>query len=85
MIIIMGDFNAKVGNVSLDNDVMGWHGLGQANERGERLIEFCKEHQLVTGNTLFQYHDRRKYTWTSPDGHTRKPNWLLYHNKEMEI
>ena len=28
----------------------------------------CQESTLVIGNTLFQQHKRRLYTWTSPDG-----------------
>ena len=38
------------------------------NEVGQRLIEFCQENALVIANTLFQQHNRRLYTWTSPDG-----------------
>ena len=32
------------------------------------VIEFCQENGLVITNTLFQQHQRRFYTWTSPDG-----------------
>ena len=38
------------------------------NEAGQRLIEFCQENALVIGNTFFQQHKRRLYTWTSPHG-----------------
>ena len=38
------------------------------NEAGQRLIEFCQENTLVIENTLFQKHNRRLYTWTSPAG-----------------
>ena len=41
------------------------------NEAGQRLIEFCQENALVIANTLFQKHNRRLYTWTSPDGQHR--------------
>ena len=34
----------------------------------KRLTEFCQENALVIENTLFQQHNRRLYTWTSPDG-----------------
>ena len=50
---------------------MEGHGLGVINERGHRLIEFCRENKPVIANTLFKRHNRRKYTWISPDGHTR--------------
>ena len=47
--------------------VTGKFGLGVQNVEGQRLIEFCKENALVIGNTLFQQHRRRLYTWSSPD------------------
>ncbi|CAF4958244.1 unnamed protein product [Pieris macdunnoughi] len=63
--IIMGDLNAKVGSGEVPG-VIGPYGLGVRNERGEALIEFCQEHELVVTNTLFKHHPRRLYTWTSP-------------------
>ena len=63
--IVMGDFNAKVGNKK-HKDIIGSYGLGKRNERGERLIQFCEEHNLVVTNTLFQQPPRRLYTWKSP-------------------
>ena len=45
---------------------------------GKRLIEFCQENALVIGNTLFQQHKRRLYTWTSPDGqHQNQIDYIL--------
>ena len=40
-IMVMGDFNAKVENQECPG-VMGKFGYGDLNERGLRLIEFCK-------------------------------------------
>lgn len=74
LLIILGDFNAKVGETKLDNhlrSVVGNYGMGMRNDRGEMLIEFCAEHGLYVSNTHFQHHIRRLYTWKSPDGHTR--------------
>ena len=48
--------------------VTGKFGLGVQNEAGQRLIEFCQENALVIASTLFQQHERRLYTWASPDG-----------------
>ena len=31
------------------------------------IIEICQENVLVIANTLFEQHQRRLYTWTSPD------------------
>ena len=33
-----------------------------------KLTEFCQENTLIIAKTLFQWHKRRLYTWTSPDG-----------------
>ena len=58
--------------------VTGKFGLGVWNEAGQRLIEFCQENALVIANTLFQQHNRRLYTWTSPDGqHRNQIDYIL--------
>ena len=55
IIIIIGDWNAKVGDNNLGwESVMGRHGYGKRNERGERLLEFAAEHNLFICNTRFQ-------------------------------
>ena len=67
VLFIIGDWNAKVGSQEIPG-VTGKFGLGVQNEVGQRLIEFCQENALVIANTLFQQHNRRLYTWTSPEG-----------------
>ena len=66
VLFIIGNWNAKVGSQETPG-VTGKFGLGLQNEAGQRLIEFCQENPLVIANTLFQQHERRLYTWTSPD------------------
>ena len=66
VLFIIGDWNAKVGSQQTPG-VTGKFGLGIRNEAGQRLIEFFQENALVIANTLFQQHQRRLYTWTSPD------------------
>ena len=61
------DWNAKEESQDIPV-VTGNFGLGVQNEAGQRLIEFCQENALVIANTLFQQHNRKLYTWTSPDG-----------------
>ena len=75
VLFIVGDWNAKVGSQETPG-VTGKFGLGVQNEAGQRLIEFCQENALVIANTLFQQHERRLYTWTSPDG--RYQNQIAY-------
>ena len=61
----MGDLNAKIGDDRYKN-IVGMHGLGQRNERGERLIQFCQENKLIIANTSLQQPVRKLHTWNSP-------------------
>ena len=60
-------WKVKVGRQEIPR-VTGKFGLGEQNEAGQRLIEFCQENTLIIANTLLQQHKRQLYTWTSPDG-----------------
>ena len=74
---IIGDWNAKVGSQETPG-VTGKFGLGVQNAAGQKLIEFFQENTLVIGNTLFQQHKRRLYTWTSPDGQHRNQTDYIF-------
>ncbi|XP_068625267.1 craniofacial development protein 2-like [Battus philenor] len=63
--IILGDMNAKVGRREVKGTV-GKYGLGERNDRGDRLVQFCQDQDFVIMNTYFQLPHRRLYTWTSP-------------------
>ena len=68
VLLIIGDWNAKVGSQETPGET-GKFGLARIqNEAGQRLIEFCQENTLVIANSLFQQNKRIFYTWTSPDG-----------------
>ena len=68
--IILGDFNAKVGEGRQDNTV-GPHGLGVRNERGQHLIDWATCKEFLIGNTWFEMPNRRRWTWRSPGNNTR--------------
>ena len=71
-VILMGDFNAKVGSEhNIWAPALGKYGLGQINSRGEKLLEFCMVHKLGVCNTYFQHKECRRSTWTSPCGQYR--------------
>ena len=61
------DWNAKVGSQEIPG-ITDKFCLGEQNEAGQRLTEFCQENSIVIATTLFQQNKRRLYTWTSLDG-----------------
>ncbi len=65
-VVIMGDFNAVVGEGREDKEV-GSYGLGIRNDRGDKLVEFCKRRKFVVTNTWFKQEKRRRYTWKAPE------------------
>ena len=70
--MIIGDFNVKVGEDQLDNwpNVSGKYGLGNSNQRGQELLQFCAINGLTVSNTLFRHSMKRRATWISPDNQT---------------
>ena len=65
VVIHTGDWNAKVGNEE-HGQVEGKYGLGERNERGSRLVNFCEENDLMIANTWYQQHTRRLQHPISP-------------------
>ena len=84
-LIVMGDFNAKAGIQSEeDREVMGIYGIGERNERGDRLLDFCHMNSLFITNTKFKNaKPTRCWTWESPDGKTRNRIDFILVNKSM--
>ena len=70
VLIIMGDCNSKIGKGE-EPGTVGRYRLGNRNEAGERLLEFCEENALFILNTYFEQPEQRLYTWTSSDGRYR--------------
>lgn len=67
--ILMGDWNSIVGE-GADEKHVGDYGPGRRNERGERMVRFCKQHNLVIASNWFKQHKRRRYTWRKKTGDT---------------
>ena len=70
VVIIMRDFNAKIGMEKVEK-IVGPFGLGTRNGRGDLLVEFCKKNDLSITNTWFEQRESARHTWRSPDGVTR--------------
>ena len=68
MVMMMGDFNAKIGSDNTGyEDTMGTHGLGVMNDNGERFADLCANNQLVIGGSISPHKRIHKATWISPD------------------
>ena len=71
ILIIMGDFDVKVGrnNASIER-IMGEEGLGDVNENEKELVELqvCALNDPSIGGTLFLHNRVHKAIWVSPDG-----------------
>ena len=67
---VIGDWNVKVGNEETKGTT-GRFELGERNERGDRLGEFCRLNGFLITNTSFKLHARRLHTWISLDKTTR--------------
>lgn len=84
ILVIMGDFNAKVGKDWTQwETVLGRHGYGTTNDRGEKLLNFCALNNLCISNTFFkQKKESREWTWESPDQKTHnKIDFVLISSK----
>ena len=58
-------------------------GIGNRNERGEGLIEFCQNNNLIITNTWFQHYPRKIYTWKSPGDIARSQIDYIMINKRF--
>ena len=68
LLIIMGDFNAKIGSDNTGREeVMGRHGEGEINLYGELFVEMCAFNCMVIGGSIFPHKRIHKTTWVSPD------------------
>ncbi|KAK2712573.1 hypothetical protein QYM36_011307 [Artemia franciscana] len=50
IVTVCGDFNAEVGSdASYAPAILSKHGLGEINDNGVHLIDFCGTHELIVG------------------------------------
>jgi len=57
---------------------MGKYGYGKCNDRGEAVLKFAPDNDMVIWNTLFQQKECGKWTWRSPNQHTTNMIDLIY-------
>ena len=79
MVMVLGDFNARVGNdVETWRGILGKFGPAEQNEKGMRLLDFCALNDLVVTNTLFQHRPCHQHTWFHPAETTYTGHLLDY-------
>ena len=54
VLLVVGDFNARVGSGDEWDGVCGRHGVGLMNTSGEALLAWCSLNGLVVMNTVFE-------------------------------
>nr|VZI42375.1 unnamed protein product [Spirometra erinaceieuropaei] len=73
-LIVLGDFNARVGtDHTAWRGALGHHGLRGSYDNGLLLLRTCAEHRLTLTNTFFCLPEREKATWRHP----RSRQWHL--------
>lgn len=77
VILIGGDFNAKLGNT--DSFQNSFH--AETNRNGEWLKDFLIENKLVCLNTLYQKRTGKKWTFTYPNGTNAQIDFILINKK----
>ena len=65
-IVLLGDFNARVGCDGDTWDALGKFGLGKMNSSGLLLLQLCTELDLAICNTFFHHKAIHKDIWIHP-------------------
>ena len=85
-IILMGDFNSKVGHKEHDDEEpMGPYGYGRRNIRGDRLIQFAQGQRLKIVNTFFKKDKTSRWTWIAPNRKTKNEIDIILVNNLPDV
>lgn len=70
--ILLGDFNAKVGQEGIFGTTVGRFSLHETtSSNGLRLIDYAAAHNMVVSSTRFRHLNIHQASWLSPDRLTR--------------
>ena len=85
ILMLIGVWNAKVRSINDGREAtMGKYGYGKRNDRGEALLEFALDNDVVIGKTPFQQKECRKWTWLSPNQHTTNMIDIILYNRKQK-
>ena len=85
-LFLLGDFNARVGqDHSSWPDCLGHHGIGNMNDNGERLLQFCSSNGLCITNTYFTLKHCHKVSWRHPRSkHWHQLDFVITRKTELQ-
>ena len=84
LLIILGDFNARVGQDShlTSPIVVGRHTFHDTtNDNGERLVALCEATSLRLAQQRFPHPPGRQWTWMHPNGNKAQLDHILIRSK----
>ena len=85
-IIILGDFNAKLGKEIVYSSVTGQFTLHEETSgNGELLCQFAIGNNLTIMSTQFQHKQIHKGTWVSPDNTINQIDHVIVSSNKKEI
>ena len=61
-VIVLGDFNARVGPLNIPSRLHGLHNPDVRNRNGTRLVDLCNNNGLIINNTIFPH--KKIHQWT---------------------
>lgn len=85
-IILLGDFNAKIGKrQKFEDQIMGKFSYGHRSPHGQKLTDFALENNFKIVNTMYKRKPHKKWTWRSPNGKLYNEIDFILINKSLNV